>query len=294
MPWHRSLNPRTSRFKKCNPSPRRSLPRPHSRFHDRIPRGRRTEPVYLPENHFPRPELRRPGLSATHRTRGEQPLGRAFWAVLVMLVIALAIILYVFWLAPRIAALQVKGHPVADASSAPTDDARPVTIVQVRAANPVTELPVTGTVQPARETALYARTTGYVKDWKADIGDRVQTDQVLAELDTPDVDHQLVEARATADQSKAALALAPERGRSLGIHVARSLRFAGRCRREDRRAERREGELQRRTGCGGAASRHRDVQGNPRAYAGTVTSRNLEVGALVGVGPGRRARNFFA
>jgi membrane fusion protein (multidrug efflux system) len=56
-------------------------------------------------------------------------------------------------------------------------------------------------IQPWREASVYARANGYLKDWVVDIGAHVQADQLLAEIDTPDLDQQL-------DQTKAQLVLA--------------------------------------------------------------------------------------
>src|SRR5262249_16928857 len=48
-----------------------------------------------------------------------------------------------------------------------------------------------GSCLPLTETAIYPRTTGYLKWWKADIGDRVKAGQQLAEIATPEIDAQL-------------------------------------------------------------------------------------------------------
>ena len=53
-----------------------------------------------------------------------------------------------------------------------------------------------GTVQPYTDAAIFARTTGYLKKRYADIGSRVRSGQVLAEIDTPEIDQQLMQARA--------------------------------------------------------------------------------------------------
>lgn len=53
-----------------------------------------------------------------------------------------------------------------------------------------------GTVQPYTDAAIFARTSGYLKKRYADIGSRVKTGQVLAEIDAPEVDQQLMQARA--------------------------------------------------------------------------------------------------
>ena len=62
-----------------------------------------------------------------------------------------------------------------------------------------------GSVQPLEETTIYARASGYVRKWHADIGDKVTGGQVLAELDTPELDSQLEQARAQLAQAQATL-----------------------------------------------------------------------------------------
>jgi RND family efflux transporter MFP subunit len=54
-----------------------------------------------------------------------------------------------------------------------------------------------------QQTALFARANGFLKQWLVDIGDHVERNQLLAVIDTPDVDAQLAEAQATLEQAKA-------------------------------------------------------------------------------------------
>jgi len=53
-----------------------------------------------------------------------------------------------------------------------------------------------GTLQPFNEAPIYARVSGYLKGWYQDIGAHVQAGQLLAEIDTPDLDQQLAQAKA--------------------------------------------------------------------------------------------------
>jgi RND family efflux transporter MFP subunit len=59
-----------------------------------------------------------------------------------------------------------------------------------------------------QQTLVYARASGYVRRWLVDIGDRVKHGQLLLELDTPELDRQLSQARASWSQTRAALAQA--------------------------------------------------------------------------------------
>jgi RND family efflux transporter MFP subunit len=73
---------------------------------------------------------------------------------------------------------------------------------------PALVLPVE--IRPWREASIYARANGYLKDWVADIGAHVQAGQLLAEIETPDLDQQL-------EQAKAQLALA-----QANLHLAKT------------------------------------------------------------------------
>jgi RND family efflux transporter MFP subunit len=65
------------------------------------------------------------------------------------------------------------------------------------------EIVLPGTVQAEYDTPIYARTSGYVKRWHTDIGARVKAGDLLAEIDSPEVDRQLRQARAELLTAKA-------------------------------------------------------------------------------------------
>jgi membrane fusion protein (multidrug efflux system) len=60
-----------------------------------------------------------------------------------------------------------------------------------------------GSIQPLEETILYARAAGFVHRWLADMGDKVKAGQVLAEIDTPELDQELQQAKAQLAQAQA-------------------------------------------------------------------------------------------
>ncbi|HEV3191887.1 MAG TPA: efflux RND transporter periplasmic adaptor subunit [Polyangiaceae bacterium] len=62
-----------------------------------------------------------------------------------------------------------------------------------------------GSVQPLEETVLYARASGFVRRWRVDIGDKVKQAEVLVELDTPELDQELDQARAQLAQAQSTL-----------------------------------------------------------------------------------------
>jgi RND family efflux transporter MFP subunit len=65
-----------------------------------------------------------------------------------------------------------------------------------------------GTLQGAVQAPIAARATGYVKRWTKDIGSRVEQGDVLAEIEAPDLDQQVSQARAAREQAASSLALA--------------------------------------------------------------------------------------
>jgi len=83
-----------------------------------------------------------------------------------------------------------------------------VTVVHPALGSPVTDLTVPGTVQAFSESPVYARVSGYLRAWNADIGARVRKGQLLAAVDAPEVDQELSRARAMLTQAQANLQLA--------------------------------------------------------------------------------------
>ncbi|HEY1758238.1 MAG TPA: efflux RND transporter periplasmic adaptor subunit [Bryobacteraceae bacterium] len=81
-----------------------------------------------------------------------------------------------------------------------------VEVARVRTAPSGATVEIPGQTVALLETPLYARTEGYIRQRTVDMGDRVKKGQLLVELDTPDLDQQIVQARATLAQSNAALA----------------------------------------------------------------------------------------
>jgi RND family efflux transporter MFP subunit len=71
-----------------------------------------------------------------------------------------------------------------------------VAVITPERGAPQQEIVLPGTMQALADAAIYARTNGYLRKWYADIGTRVRAGQVLADIDTPEVDQQIDQARA--------------------------------------------------------------------------------------------------
>jgi RND family efflux transporter MFP subunit len=83
-----------------------------------------------------------------------------------------------------------------------------VSVVSPKQTAPAEEIILPGNVQPFITSPIYARTTGYLRKWYVDIGARVKQGQLLAVIETPEVDQQLQQARSNLLTAKANLELA--------------------------------------------------------------------------------------
>lgn len=78
-----------------------------------------------------------------------------------------------------------------------------VNVVKAERASGVYQLMLPGSIQPVTEAPVLARATGYLKRRLVDIGDKVKEGQLLAEVDAPELTQQLAQARAALEQAKA-------------------------------------------------------------------------------------------
>lgn len=86
--------------------------------------------------------------------------------------------------------------------------AQPVNVVHPQPIATTEEIRLPGNAQAFQDTPIYARTSGYLKRWEVDIGSRVKQGDVLAEIETPEVDRQLEQSRADLKNAQANLQLA--------------------------------------------------------------------------------------
>jgi RND family efflux transporter MFP subunit len=122
------------------------------------------------------------------------------WLAVAIAVLALGILFAVGY-GPRHASQK----RLAAASVAAEGNLPRVTVATAVAASGGRSLTLPGSLVPNQQALVNARATGYVTRWQFDIGDHVRTGDVLAELDTPELDQQLEQARAALRQKEAAL-----------------------------------------------------------------------------------------
>src|SRR5438874_11564801 len=83
-----------------------------------------------------------------------------------------------------------------------------VSVVHPKAEPPQEELVLPSTLQAYTESPIYARTNGYLKKWYKDIGTRVHEGELLADIETPEIDQELLQSKAARDQSAAQVEIA--------------------------------------------------------------------------------------
>jgi RND family efflux transporter MFP subunit len=87
-------------------------------------------------------------------------------------------------------------------------ETQPVNAIHPQRGKSSSDLTLPGMIQAFSQSPIYARVDGYVRAWHADIGTHVTKGQLLAEIDAPEVDQQLNQARAMLSQAETSLALA--------------------------------------------------------------------------------------
>src|SRR6266702_5813177 len=148
------------------------------------------------------------------------------------------------------------------------------------------QLVLPGSVQAYNEAMIFARTNGYVRQWYTDIGARVKQGQLLADIDTPEVDQQLRQARADLATAQANFQLAhttDQRWRELLATHSVSLQAA------DSAAGDASAKKAALASAEANVARLSDLESFKRELApfdGTVTSRNTDIGSLINAGQG--------
>jgi RND family efflux transporter MFP subunit len=195
---------------------------------------------------------------------------------LILLIVALA--LGVWGEISRVLARNALGKESADAGV--------ITVTTVTASRNAAgeELVLPGTVQAYIEAPIYARTNGYLKTWYTDIGTRVTKGQLLAEIETPEVDQQYSQARADLATARANESLSDStNARWQGLLATESV--------SKQDADEKAGDDAAKKAAADSAAanlaRLRELESFKRVVApfdGVVTARNTDIGALINAG----------
>lgn len=168
-----------------------------------------------------------------------------------------------------------------------------VSVIHSKHGGNVEEVVLPGNAQAYVATPIYARTNGYLKSWNFDIGARVKASQLLAVIETPEVDRQL-------DQARADLATAQANYDLSQTTAARyqTLFKTDSVAKQD--VDDRIGDLQAKKAMLDSAAfnvrRLEEMQHFQNVYApfdGVITARNIDIGALIDAGANAPGKELF-
>jgi RND family efflux transporter MFP subunit len=168
-----------------------------------------------------------------------------------------------------------------------------VNVVNPKPGAPIREIRLPGTTQAFTDAPIFARTSGYLKRWYFDIGARVKEGQLLAEIDSPEVDQQLQQARADLETARANL-----RQAQITADRWQALLDSGSVSRQETDVAVSSLSAMKATVDSNEANVRRleQLQGFEKVYApfdGVVTARNTDLGALIDAGSATAARELF-
>ncbi|MEJ0051517.1 MAG: efflux RND transporter periplasmic adaptor subunit [Methylovirgula sp.] len=189
-------------------------------------------------------------------------------------------------------------HSRTSAESALAQETITSSVPNVHIVLPQQNAPSEGLVLPGQTTAftdtpIYARSNGYLKKWYVDIGAQVKKGELLAEVETPELDAQLRQARSdlvTAQANAKLAAITANRTQDLlksqSVSTQERDNAAGALAADQAIVSSRQAEV----------GRLEELQGYEKIYApfdGVITARNTDIGDLITPGPGTRNSELF-
>jgi RND family efflux transporter MFP subunit len=168
-----------------------------------------------------------------------------------------------------------------------------VAVMHAKLGAPKNEIVLAGNIQAFTDSPIYARTNGYLKKWYVDIGARVKAGQLLADIETPELDQQLDQARADLNTAQANFRLS-----EITAERYAELLKTDSVSKQD--ADNATGNFEAKKAMVASAEynvkRLEQLQSFERIYApfeGVITARNTDVGHLINSGAGGPATELF-
>jgi RND family efflux transporter MFP subunit len=230
---------------------------------------------------------------ARHRAPGIEPPPDLPPAAPRKALMMVGVALLVLLLAGGITLLERLSHDRALAKETERETVPTVAVVYPLSEKPDEELVLPGSLLAFEESPIYARTSGYLVRWYKDMGSRVTAGELLAKIDTPEVDQELNQTRAARQQIVAQLELAKisaERWENLRKTDSVSAQEAD---------QQESGYKQAQANLASADANVRrleQMEGFKDVYApfsGVLTRRNVDPGALINAGAGAAGRELF-
>src|SRR5499425_2953746 len=151
-----------------------------------------------------------------------------------------------------------------------------------------------GTLQAYVESPIYARTNGYLMKWYRDIGSRVRQGELLAQIDAPEVDQQLVQAKADLETAKANSNLS----RITAARYEELIKTDGVSKQEvDNAAGDYAAKQAAQASAAANVRRLEELESFKHIYApfsGVITRRNVDIGTLINAGNGGSTQQLFS
>jgi RND family efflux transporter MFP subunit len=230
-----------------------------------------------------------PEQEITPKTETPKPGRGTTWLIVVLLVVLAVGIGAVV----RTGILSRSASAAALARETRENAALTVAVVHPKNGGSEEEVVLPGNTQAFTDSPIYARTTGYLKKWYVDIGTQVKAGELLAEIDAPELDHQLQQARADLETARANLTLSQS--------TAERWQFLLKTQSVSRQeTDEKTGDLNAKKAMVEASSsavrRLEDLQSYEKVTApfdGVITARNTDVGALIGAGSNTPGKELF-
>jgi RND family efflux transporter MFP subunit len=219
-------------------------------------------------------------------TEGREPSRKRFFVGVAVIALCLGAVI-VFGIRSRVRA-ESKLKAATDQAATPS-----VVVIHPQEGAPTEDIALPGTTQAFSDTPIYARTNGYLKTWYFDIGARVKKGELLAVIETPELDQQLRQARADLETAKANLQLAATTADRWQFLV----KSGSVSKQETDQAVDNLAAVKATVNSNAAnVSRLEQLQSYENVYApfdGVITARNTDVGHLIGAGENTQPQQLF-
>jgi membrane fusion protein, multidrug efflux system len=208
-----------------------------------------------------------------------QPSSFAIWSIVLGLTVLIVAAFFVGWIPLH------KRQALIYAEAREQEEAVPrVEVIEVARSAPKSDLQLPGSIQALTEAPILARANGYIKTRMVDIGDRVEAGQPVAEIEEPEVDAQLAQARAD-------LATAEANSKLAGITAQRYQELLKTEAVSKQDVDNYNGDYAAKQAmqlsAGANVKKLEEMESFKTVYApfsGVITLRNVDVGALVNAG----------
>jgi RND family efflux transporter MFP subunit len=172
-------------------------------------------------------------------------------------------------------------------------DVQPVRVIHAARGKSSSDLTLPGMIQAFSQSPVYARVDGYVRTWYVDIGAHVTKGQLLAEIDAPEVDQQLNQARAVLNQAQTSLALAKVTAPRYQELIKTNSVSQQEVDQNNQNLDAQEANVQAATAAVGRLEQMQSYEKIVAPFDGVITERKTDFGDLVNAGNAGVGRELF-